>query len=304
MEFIEELESIISSDRIRRFEPMRDHTTFRIGGPADLFISPEEEDIPKLVKLCRRNAVPYVVIGNGSNILVGDKGIRGAVICVGRDMNQIVVEERGNRGLIHAQAGAMLSAVAKEAADGGWGGMEFAAGIPGSLGGALVMNAGAYGGQMCDILESVTVLTREGKVCDWDRERYAGGYRTSAVSTEGAIVLEATLILPKGDKDRINAKMQELKQKRNDKQPLDRPSAGSTFKRPEGHYAGKLIMDAGLAGYTVGGAQVSEKHCGFVINKGGATARDVRDLMKDVEDKVYEESGIRLEPEVRFLGEF
>jgi UDP-N-acetylmuramate dehydrogenase len=215
-------------------------------------------------------------------------------------MNEIRVE--GSR--IYAQAGALLSSIASAAQKASLAGMEFASGIPGTLGGALVMNAGAYGGEMKDILESVRVLDRNGKEKVLDCEEYAGSYRTSAVQEKGLIVLEAVLCLKPGDPNEIRVQMDALKEQRVSKQPLEYPSAGSTFKRPEGHFAGKLIMDAGLRGYQVGGAQVAEKHCGFVINKGGATAADVCHLMEDVQRKVYESSGVTLEPEVKCIGEF
>lgn len=244
--------------------------------------------------------VPYYIVGNGSNLLVSDKGYEGVIIQIYKQMNQVKVEG----AQIHAQAGALLSMIAKRALDAELTGFEFAAGIPGTLGGACVMNAGAYGGEMKDVLKSVTVLTDKGEVKTLAKEELELGYRTSVIAKKGYIVLEAVLELQKGEKEKIQAVMDDLKERRVTKQPLEYPSAGSTFKRPEGYFAGKLIQDAGLRGFQVGGAQVSEKHCGFVINKDQATASDVMNLMNQVSDKVYEEFGVRLQPEVKRLGEF
>jgi UDP-N-acetylmuramate dehydrogenase len=279
---------------------MSRHTTFRIGGNADYFVQLRLGQVSLTVKALEEQNIPYVIIGNGSNLLVGDGGFRGVVLQIGSRMNEIRVE--GSR--IYAQAGALLSSIASAAQKASLTGMEFASGIPGTLGGALVMNAGAYGGEMKDILESVRVLDRNGNEKVLDCAEYAGGYRTSAVEKEGMIVLEAVLCLEPGDADAIRAQMDALKEQRVSKQPLEYPSAGSTFKRPEGYFAGKLIMDAGLRGHQVGGAQVAQKHCGFVINKGGATAADVCRLMEEVQKAVYEASGVRLEPEVKCIGEF
>jgi UDP-N-acetylmuramate dehydrogenase len=290
----------VEEEQILKDEPMSRHTTFRIGGTADYFVSLCMGQAALAVKTLKEQKIPYVVVGNGSNLLVGDGGFRGVVLQLGSRMNEVRVE--GSR--IYAQAGALLSSIASAAQKASLAGMEFASGIPGTLGGALVMNAGAYGGEMKDILESVRVLERNGKEKVLDCTEYAGGYRTSAVQKEGLIVLEAVLCLKPGDPNEIRAQMDALKEQRMSKQPLEYPSAGSTFKRPEGHFAGKLIMDAGLRGYQVGGAQVAEKHCGFVINKGGATAADVCQLMEDVKRKVYESSGVTLEPEVKSIGEF
>ena len=222
------------------------------------------------------------------------------MIQIYKNMNQIQVE--GEK--VSAQAGALLSAIAKKAAQAQLTGMEFASGIPGTLGGAAVMNAGAYGGEMKDILESVTVLTGEGEILVLESSQLHMGYRTSVIKENGYIVMEATLALQRGEKERIQEKMDDLKNRRVSKQPLEFPSAGSTFKRPEGYFAGKLIEDTGLRGYQVGGAKISDKHCGFVINTGDATASEVVQLIRDVQDKVYEKFQVRLEPEVRFLGEF
>lgn len=288
-------------ENVRRQEPMSLHTTFRIGGPADLFVMPGSiQAVADSIRICKETQTPYAVIGNGSNLLVSDAGYRGVIIQIGRNLNQIM----GNGEEIRAQAGAMLSVIAKTALSESLTGFEFASGIPGTLGGAVVMNAGAYGGEMKDVLTEVTVLTREGEIRTIPAEKLEMGYRTSLAAKNGWIILEAVLRFQKGDAEAIRSRMEELKVQRVTKQPLDLPSAGSTFKRPEGYFAGKLIMDAGLRGFTVGGAQISEKHCGFVVNKGGATAEDVRNLICAVQKKVQEDAGVKLEPEVKFLGEF
>ena len=277
------------------------HTTFRIGGPADLFVTPGSiQAVADSIRICKETQTPCAVIGNGSNLLVSDTGYRGVIIQIGRNLNQVSV----NGEEIRAQAGAMLSVIAKTALSESLTGFEFASGIPGTLGGAAVMNAGAYGGEMKDVLTEVTVLTREGEIRTIPAEKLEMGYRTSLAAKNGWIILEAVLKFQKGDAEAIRGRMEELKMQRVTKQPLDLPSAGSTFKRPEGYFAGKLIMDAGLRGFTVGGAQISEKHCGFVVNKGGATAEDVRNLICAVQKKVQEDAGVKLEPEVKFLGEF
>lgn len=288
-------------ENVRRQEPMSLHTTFRIGGPADLFVTPGSiQAVADSIRICKETQKPYAVIGNGSNLLVSDTGYRGVIIQIGRNLNQVSV----NGKEIRAQAGAMLSVIAKTALSESLTGFEFASGIPGTLGGAAVMNAGAYGGEMKDVLTEVTVLTREGEIRTVPAEKLEMGYRTSLAAKNGWIILEAVLKFQKGDAEAIRGRMEELKMQRVTKQPLDLPSAGSTFKRPEGYFAGKLIMDAGLRGFTVGGAQISEKHCGFVVNKGGATAEDVRNLICAVQKKVQEDAGVKLEPEVKFLGEF
>ena len=288
-------------ENVRRQEPMSLQTTFRIGGPADLFVTPGSiQAVADSIRICKETQTPYAVIGNGSNLLVSDTGYRGVIIQIGRNLNQVSV----NGEEIRAQAGAMLSVIAKTALSESLTGFEFASGIPGTLGGAAVMNAGAYGGEMKDVLTEVTVLTREGEIRTVPAGKLEMGYRTSLAAKNGWIILEAVLKFQKGDAEAIRGRMEELKMQRVTKQPLDLPSAGSTFKRPEGYFAGKLIMDAGLRGFTVGGAQISEKHCGFVVNKGGATAEDVRNLICAVQKKVQEDAGVKLEPEVKFLGEF
>lgn len=299
-QFLTELQNVMGGSGIFMEEPMKKHTTFRVGGPADVLVQPDETALAAILALCRQYYVPYSFIGNGSNLLVGDKGIRGVVIEMTDPMGNI--EVHGTK--ITAQAGAMLSKIANTAASNGLGGMEFAAGIPGSVGGAVVMNAGAYGGEMKDIIEKVYVLDENGAQLELDRDALDLGYRHSCIPEKKYIVTKVVLELVPRNEAEIRSEMKELNEKRAEKQPLQYPSAGSTFKRPEGYFAGKLIMDAGLRGYQVGGAQVSEKHCGFVINKGDATAADICQLMQDVSDKVQAQFGVVLEPEVKMIGEF
>ena len=299
--FYQRLNELLDKNRIYIEEPMKKHITFRVGGPADYFVMPKSvEEIKAVVALCREENIPYYILGNGSNLLVGDKGFRGVVIQIYREMSAIEVDGE----MIRVQAGALLSRVGSAALEAELQGFEFASGIPGTMGGAVVMNAGAYGGEIKDVIVDATVLTPEGKVLVLKKEDLELGYRTSVIAKKDYIVLEANLQLKKGNKEEIRARMDELKVQRVTKQPLEYPSAGSTFKRPEGYFAGKLIQDAGLRGFQVGGAQVSEKHCGFVINKGNATAADVAELINQVSEKVMEEFGVRLEPEVKRIGEF
>lgn len=289
------------SDRVLLEEPMKRHTTFRIGGPAEVFVMPGNlEEMQRILEICRTEDLPYFILGNGSNLLVSDRGYRGVVIQLDRNFGEVKVE--GTE--IHASAGALLSTIAVAARRASLTGFEFAGGIPGTLGGAVVMNAGAYGGEMKDVLRKVMVMDQSGKVFEIPAEELQMGYRTSIIKTAGYIVLGAVLSLKEGNLEEIKMLTRKLSEQRTSKQPLEYPSAGSTFKRPEGYFAGKLIMDSGLRGYRVGGAQVSEKHCGFVINTGDATAEDVRCLMKHVTEIVYAKFGVTLEPEVKFLGEF
>lgn len=301
MGLYEELCGILGTGNVFKDEPMKSHTTFRAGGPADWLVTPEEEEqVRELVKVLYKEKVPYYVIGNGSNLLVGDKGYRGVIIQLYKNMSEIRVE--GNT--IYAQAGALLSKAAAEALGCGLTGLEFASGIPGTLGGAVMMNAGAYGGEMKHVLKGALALTPEGSFKALPVEQMELGYRSSIFSKNGDIVLNAEMELKTGDPKEIRAYMDELKEKRVTKQPLEYPSAGSTFKRPEGYFAGKLIQDAGLQGFQVGGAQVSEKHCGFVINKENATAADILSLIGQVSEQVEAKFGVRLEPEVKCIGEF
>lgn len=291
----------LGSDNVKLQEPMSKHTTFRIGGPADFYLCPHStKEVQQTVQICKEENLPYFILGNGSNLLVSDKGYRGAIIQLWKNFSDISVKDC----CITAKAGALLSKVAAEALEEGLTGMEFASGIPGTIGGAVFMNAGAYGGEMKDIIKEVKVLDDQGEIRVLSNEEMKLGYRTSIVKEKGYTVLSAVLQLKKGDASVIRETMEDLKNRRTSKQPLDMPSAGSTFKRPEGYFAGKLIMDSGLRGFSMGGAQVSEKHCGFVVNKGGATAEDVTALIREVQRRVKEKFGVELETEVRFLGEF
>ena len=280
---------------------MKNHTTFRVGGPADIFLTPSAEELPAVLSICREEQMPVTVIGNGSNLLVGDQGIRGVVICIGFGMRGIRVD--GEK--IFLEAGVTLAAAAQQAAKAGLTGLEFASGIPGTFGGAVVMNAGAYGGEMKDVIVSVRVISEDGEILTLSKEELDLSYRHSVIPERGYLVIDGELLLTREkDPDQITERMEELKKKRIEKQPLEYPSAGSTFKRPEGYFAGKLIMDAGLRGFSVGGAAVSEKHCGFVINKGNATAADICALMDEVTRIVKEKYAVTLEPEVKKVGEF
>ena len=298
-DFIRKLKEHITEGVVLEFEPMGRHTTFQVGGPADLFVEPAgREELLYAVETARGDHVPFFVAGNGSNLLVSDDGYRGMILHIGKEMSRIVVTDT----VVEAEAGASLARIAKAALEKGLTGMEFAAGIPGSLGGAVVMNAGAYKGEMKDILTEVDVLTADGRfltiaACDLDLS-----YRHSCIPHKDYIVLGARMLLDRGDPEKIRARMNELALLRRQKQPLEYPSAGSTFKRPEGYFAGKLVQDAGLKGYTVGDAQVSEKHSGFVINRGHADAAEIYFLIQQVQKKVNKKFGVMLEPEVRFIG--
>lgn len=289
----------VGEKQVLREEPMKYHTTFRTGGPAEYFIKPKSgEEIRQLIAICKENNIPYYVVGNGSNLLVSDEGFKGAVIRIGKEMSDIHFE--GNQ--VTAAAGVSLAFLAMEVGKRGFAGFEFATGIPGALGGAVAMNAGAYGGEMAQIIKSALVLDGDGNIHNLSLEELALGYRTSVIQKDGLIVLEVKMEFQPGNQDEINGRQAEFKKAREEKQPLEYASAGSTFKRPEGHFAGKLIMDAGLRGCSVGDAQISEKHCGFLINRGEASARDIIELMKQVREKVYNQYGVMLEPEVRLLG--
>ena len=290
---IEKFEAI--SPQLLVNEPMSKHTTFRIGGPADVFISiSDAEELAAVIREAKAQNVPFMIMGNGSNMLVGDNGIRGLVIQIAGNMSGCEITGT----TITAQAGILMSKLAAAALKAGLTGFETLSGIPGTLGGGIFMNAGAYGGELKDIVKSVTYIDNEGSINTIDNSACGFGYRSSVFSGGGKYVLSAVLELQKGDEAAIKAAMADYNKRRSDKQPLNMPSAGSTFKRPEGYFAGKLIQDAGLMGYSIGGAQVSEKHAGFVVNKGGATARDVLDLIEYVQETVKEKFGVTLEPEV------
>ena len=298
-EFCQKIKQQLTTGTLLEQELMSRHTSFRIGGPADYFVEPASVDeLAGVLSLARQEKVPFFIVGNGSNLLVSDEGFRGMIVHTGGSLRSISVEG----DVIYAQAGALLGAVAGAALEAGLTGMEFAAGIPGTLGGAVCMNAGAYGGEMKDILLDAEVLTQDGERLVIPVEELDLSYRHSIIFEKNYIVLAAHIRLSRGDKTQIRNRMNELAGARKEKQPLEYPSAGSTFKRPEGYFAGKLIQDAGLKGYTVGGAQVSEKHSAFVINRGGATAEEVRFLIRQVRSKVKQQFGVELEPEVRMLG--
>lgn len=292
---------IVGEENVHTDEPMSRHTTFRIGGNADYFVKPGNADeVAAVIVVCREYNIPYFILGNGSNLLVSDDGYRGMIINIMDNMDSVTVDGR----IITAQAGAMLVRVSVMARDNALTGLEFASGIPGTIGGAVYMNAGAYGGEMKNVVKTVRAIDEYGRIYELDPEKMDFSYRHSIVEERKLIVLEVTLELEHGSREAIDDRMKELAEARRSKQPLEYPSAGSTFKRPEGYFAGKLIMDAGLRGYSVGGAQVAEKHCGFVINKGGATASDVVELIRDVQHDVDDKFGVTLEPEVKMLGEF
>ncbi|MCL2051488.1 MAG: UDP-N-acetylmuramate dehydrogenase [Lachnospiraceae bacterium] len=295
------IKQIVPVENLLVNEPMSRHTTFKVGGPADLFIRiSAKEQLISLVPFLRKLELDYFVIGNGSNLLVGDRGYQGVILSISECLNGINIKD----DCIVAEAGAMLSRVSELAASQSLAGMEFASGIPGTIGGAVVMNAGAYGGEMSSITESVLVMDSKGEEMVLSNETMEFAYRNSVVKNRPYIVLAVTLRLAKGDAAQINQKIDELKKRRREKQPLEYASAGSTFKRPPGKFAGKLIMEAGLRGFSIGGASVSEKHCGFVINEGNATALDILEVIKEAKERVYDRFDIKLEPEIIFLGDF
>ena len=298
---IEQLKKVLEGDQVLTGEPMSRHTTFRIGGPADIFVIPKTiEDISHVCAIAKKQEIPLFVLGNGSNLLVADQGMDGIVLQIYKNFSGVSAD--GNELAI--KAGTLLSTAAKAAQAEELTGFEFAGGIPGTFGGAVVMNAGAYGGEMVQVLKEVTVLTPEGEIKTIPAEELELGYRTSNILKNGYVVLSGTIALEKGDPEQIKAKMDEYSTARRTKQPLELPSAGSTFKRPEGYFAGKLIQDAGLRGYKVGGARVSDKHCGFVVNQDNATAADVMRLIADVQRIVKDKFNVELEPEVKRVGRF
>lgn len=298
LEFIRET---VTPENMKLQEPMAAHTTFRTGGEAAVFVEvPGKQQLTRLVQYMAKISQEFFVLGKGSNLLVGDKGYPGIVLNLGKQFARIEVED----DIIRAEAGASLPQVAVTAMRHGLSGLEFAAGIPGSIGGAIVMNAGAYDGEMKQVTKNVTVLNQAGEEMVLDCDTMEFGYRTSIIKNRPFVVEEVELQLVKGDPAVIKAKMDDFNSRRKEKQPLEYPSAGSTFKRPEGYFAGKLIMDAGLRGFRIGGAQVSEKHCGFVINVGNASSADIREVIDEVRERVKQQFGVTLEPEVVFLGEF
>lgn len=300
------VKEIIPNERIFINEAMSQHTTFRIGGAADLFVEISNDDeLKKMLKVLALHGYrslnkDFYLVGNGSNLLISDKGLRGVVLHLSKEYSEIKIQEN----TLICKAGSTLAAIARKACENSLTGFEFAAGIPGTLGGAIVMNAGAYDGEMKQVVKSVTLMTPDGEIVKKTNEDMHFSYRHSLLKEESYIVLEVEISLEKGNKNEIKEKMEDLAFKRRSKQPLEYPSAGSTFKRPEGYFAAKLIEDAGLKGYNVGDAQVSDKHCGFVVNKGNATAKDVMTLIKNIQNKVKEASGVTIEPEVICIGDF
>ena len=332
-ELIRDLEQTVTPARVLRDEPLSMHCSFRVGGPADLFVKIQtERELCRVLTLLRAAGVETFILGRGTNLLIGDGGYRGAVVTMceesaadraaGADSaggqkavgNAAAAEEKAADLLLGevrvtgttvlAGAGASLHKAAVEAARASLTGLEFAAGIPGTIGGGIVMNAGAYGGEMRQVVREVSVLTKEGEVRTYEAEEMEFGYRTSRLKREPSVVLHTVMELAPGERTGIEARMADLAQQRRSKQPLEYPSAGSTFKRPEGYFAGKLIEDAGLKGFRCGDAEVSTKHSGFVINRGGATAAQIRTLIEQVQQAVYDSAGVRLEREVIYLGEF
>lgn len=300
-EVIENLTNIVGEKSVLLDEPMSKHTTFRVGGAADVYLRPGSiAETVSLIGILKRMAVPYVIIGNGSNLLVSDKGIRGAVVEIGSGMEGYRVDDN----ILYAEAGIKLSKLANIALRNSLSGLEFASGIPGTLGGAVCMNAGAYDGEMRDVIREVTYYDDKGNINTISNERCEFDYRRSFFSGKNHVVLGCSLKLTKEEPEKIKSKMEDYNKRRKEKQPLEKPSAGSTFKRPAGYFAGKLIQDAGLKGYSIGGAAVSEKHSGFVINDGGATAKDIYELILYIKRTVKSKFDVELEPEVKLIGDF
>lgn len=298
---INKLISIVGESNVFPDEPMKNHTTFKVGGKADFVVMPEnEEQLLTVLRLAKSENVPVTVVGNGSNLLVGDGGIRGIVILISRKMSNVTFDETA----VTAQSGILLSQLAAKIAAKSLTGFEFASGIPGSLGGAAAMNAGAYGEEMSGVISDITYVDAENGVKTISAKDCNFGYRRTFFTGTDYIITKCTLKLKRGNPDEIRAKTEELRSRRLSKQPLDKPSAGSTFKRPEGYFAGALIQQANLKGFSIGGAKISEKHAGFIINDGGATAADILKLVKYTQKTVEEKFGVRLEPEVKIIGDF
>jgi UDP-N-acetylmuramate dehydrogenase len=299
-EIFRELNKRISSSRVLIDEPLAKHTTFKIGGPADFLVLPESMgEVSQVLQVAREYEVSLTILGNGSNVLVLDKGIRGIVLKIDSGMSYI----KNAGSTVIAGAGALLADVSNYAATQQFCGLEFAIGIPGSLGGAVFMNAGAYSGEIGQVVSAVSAVCPDGRFQRFERSELEFGYRHSVFQDNHCVICEVEMALQVGEQDRIQSTMSDYTMRRESKQPLEMPSAGSTFKRPPGHFAGTLIEQAGLKGFTVGGAQVSMKHAGFVVNAGGATAGDVLNLIKEVQLRVYRHSGVMLQPEVRIIGE-
>ena len=303
--FYKELTKIVPAERIKLDEPLKNHTSIRLGGPAEYYVVPETaEQLRKILFLTTEQEVDCYILGNGTNVIFSDKGYKGVVVKMGppQDLISILPVPEEDRALMRVGAGASLAKAAMQAAEAGYAGMEFAAGIPGTIGGAVLMNAGAYGGEMKDIIQDVLVINSMGRYENYTLKQLRLGYRYSILQEDTNVIVGATLSLPKGNREEILAKIADLNGRRREKQPLEWPSAGSTFKRPEGYFAGKLIEDAGLKGYRVGDMMISEKHAGFMINVGEGTTHDAVQLIMDVQDKVEEKFGVFLEPEVRIVG--
>ncbi|MCX7923653.1 MAG: UDP-N-acetylmuramate dehydrogenase [Clostridia bacterium] len=294
------IENIVGQENVKIDEPMRNHTSFKVGGCADILVMPDSmENLARAYKICRDEGIPVFIMGNGSNLIVRDKGIRGVVIKIFNNLNKYTVKD----DIIEAEAGILLSKVSKVALEYGLTGLEFAEGIPGTLGGAVVMNAGAYISEMVNVVEETEYLDNKGEIKVVRGEEHQFGYRTSFIQKQGGIVLKSILKLKKGNKDEVKSLMDDFSKRRKDKQPIELPSAGSVFKRPEGYFAGKLIEDCGLRGYRIGGAEVSQKHCGFIVNIGGATADDIVALINHIKTSVHSKFGLELQTEVKVVGE-
>ncbi|WP_407636682.1 UDP-N-acetylmuramate dehydrogenase [Acetivibrio cellulolyticus] len=299
--FLELLENLVGKENIKVDEPMKRHTSFKIGGPADLLITPASvSQLGELIKLCNRQNLPIFIMGNGTNLLVSDKGIRGVVIKIYDNLNGYTVKE----DCIEAYGGILLSKLSGIALENELAGLEFASGIPGTLGGAVAMNAGAYGGEIKDVVIETEFIDKDGDIKVLRGDEHQFGYRTSFIQKQSGIVVRSIIKLKKGDKTSIKTLIDDLTGRRKDKQPLEMPSAGSVFKRPEGYFAGKLIEDCGLRGYSIGGAQVSDKHCGFIVNTGNATSKDIMDLISHIQKTVKDKFNAELQTEIRIVGDY
>lgn len=295
-----EIEKIAGQENVKLDEPMKNHTSFKVGGPADILVTPVSvSQLSQILKLCKNKSVPVFVMGNGTNLIVRDKGIRGVVVKIFDNLNQFTVKD----DIITAYAGILLSRVSMIAYENGLTGLEFACGIPGTLGGAVAMNAGAYGGEMKDVVVETEYMDKDGEIRVVRDDGHQFGYRTSFIQKNSGIVIKTSMKLKKGNKEEIKALMDDLTQRRQEKQPLEMPSAGSIFKRPEGYFAGKLIEDCGLRGHRIGGAEVSQKHCGFIVNTGDAKAKDILDLIEYIRNTVKMKFGVDMQTEVRIVGE-
>jgi len=299
--YLKLLGNIVGEENVKVNEPMKNHTSFKIGGPADFLVTPcSVQSLCEVIKLCNREKLPIFIMGNGTNLLVSDKGIRGVVVKIYDNLNRYTV--KGD--CIEAYGGILLSKLSNIALENELTGLEFASGIPGTLGGAVAMNAGAYGGEMKDVVVETEFIDKDGNLKIIRGDEHQFGYRTSFIQKQSAIAVRSVIQLKKGERAAIKALIDDLTARRQDKQPLEMPSAGSVFKRPEGYFAGKLIEECGLRGYSIGGAQVSEKHCGFIVNKGNATSKDIIDLIRHIQKTVKEKFGVDLQTEIRIVGDY